>query len=135
MASSSKFIDIDSDVKDPLLCSLYAPEIHYNMRVAEVINPLGILNASGFMTLSNDLSVYQLKRRPSPDFMERTQRDVTKTMRRILVDWLVEVSEEYTLVPDTLYLTVYLIDWFLHGNYIERQRLQLLGITCMLIAS
>lgn len=45
-ASSSKFIDIDSDEKDPLLCSLYAPEIHYNMRVAEVINhPLGILRS------------------------------------------------------------------------------------------
>ncbi|KAF8103373.1 hypothetical protein N665_0188s0310 [Sinapis alba] len=109
--SSSKVIDIDSNVKDPLLCSLYAPDIHYNLRVAE------------------------LKRRPFPDFMERTQRDVTQTMRGILVDWLVEVSEEYTLASDTLYLTVYLIDWFLHGNYIERQRLQLLGITCMLIAS
>ena len=35
--SSPKFIDIDSDVKDPLLCSLYAPEIHYNLRVAEVL--------------------------------------------------------------------------------------------------
>ncbi|KAL0724457.1 hypothetical protein Bca4012_039056 [Brassica carinata] len=111
VTSSPKFIDIDSDEKDPLLCSIYAPEIHYNMRVAE------------------------LKRRPSPDFMERTQRDVTRAMRGILVDWLVEVSEEYTLVPDTLYLTVSLIDWFLHGNYIERQRLQLLGVTCMLIAS
>ncbi|CAD5317739.1 unnamed protein product [Arabidopsis thaliana] len=110
-ASSPKFVDIDSDDKDPLLCSLYAPDIYYNLRVAE------------------------LKRRPFPDFMEKTQRDVTKTMRGILVDWLVEVSEEYTLVPDTLYLTVYLIDWFLHGNYVERQRLQLLGITCMLIAS
>ncbi|KAG5392326.1 hypothetical protein IGI04_022289 [Brassica rapa subsp. trilocularis] len=107
-----KFTDIDSDDKDPLLCCLYAPEIYYNMRVSE-----------------------QLKRRPVPDFMERIQKDVTQSMRGILVDWLVEVSEEYTLVPDTLYLTVYLIDWFLHGNYLERQRLQLLGITCMLIAS
>ncbi|KAL1208127.1 Cyclin-A2-4 [Cardamine amara subsp. amara] len=107
----SKIVDIDSDDKDPLLCSLYASDIYYNMRVAE------------------------LKRRPFPDFMEKTQRDVTQTMRGILVDWLVEVSEEYTLVPDTLYLTVYLIDWFLQGNYIERHRLQLLGITCMLIAS
>ncbi|ESQ35246.1 hypothetical protein EUTSA_v10007623mg [Eutrema salsugineum] len=106
-----KFIDIDSDDKDPLLCCLYAPEIYYNLRVSE------------------------LKRRPFPDFMERVQKDVTRSMRGILVDWLVEVSEEYTLVPDTLYLTVYLIDWFLHGNYMERQRLQLLGITCMLIAS
>ncbi|KAJ0250192.1 Cyclin [Hirschfeldia incana] len=107
----STVIDIDSDHKDLLLCSLYAPEIHHNMRVAE------------------------LQRRPFPDYMKRTQRDVTQTMRGILVDWLVEVSEEYKLVPDTLYLTVYLIDWFLHGNYIERERLQLLGITCMFIAS
>ncbi|KAM0855589.1 hypothetical protein ACQ4PT_049662 [Festuca glaucescens] len=46
-----------------------------------------------------------------------------------------EVSEEYKLVPDTLYLTVYLIDIFLSRKYIERQKLQLLGITSMLIAS
>lgn len=46
-----------------------------------------------------------------------------------------QVSEEYKLVPDTLYLTVNLIDRFLSGNYIEKQRLQLLGVTCMLIAS
>ncbi|KAL1218429.1 Cyclin-A2-3 [Cardamine amara subsp. amara] len=106
-----KFVDIDSDDKNPLLCCLYAPDIYYNLRVSE------------------------LKRRPVPDFMERIQKDVTQSMRGILVDWLVEVSEEYTLVPDTLYLTVYLIDWFLHGNYVQRQQLQLLGITCMLIAS
>ncbi|CAG7881700.1 unnamed protein product [Brassica rapa] len=111
VANILKVIDIDSDEKDPLLCSLYAPEIYHNLRVAE------------------------LQRRPFPDYMERTQRDLTQTMRGILVDWLVEVSEEYKLVPDTLYLTVYLIDWFLHGNYIERQRLQLLGVTCMFIAS
>ncbi|GAU11036.1 hypothetical protein TSUD_113290 [Trifolium subterraneum] len=46
-----------------------------------------------------------------------------------------EVSEGYKLQANTLYLTVYLIDWFLSKNHIERQRLQLLGITCMLIAS
>ncbi|KAL5660785.1 hypothetical protein ACJX0J_027910, partial [Zea mays] len=39
------------------------------------------------------------------------------------------------LVPDTLYLAVYLVDRFLSRNYIERQRLQLLGITSMLLAS
>ncbi|XP_022777152.1 cyclin-A2-4 [Durio zibethinus] len=110
-SSDPDFIDIDSDKKDPQLCSLYAPEIYNNLRVAELV------------------------RRPSPNFMETIQRDITQSMRGILVDWLVEVSEEYKLVPDTLYLTVYLIDWFLSQNYIERQRLQLLGITCMLIAS
>ncbi|KAK6267978.1 hypothetical protein QUC31_012138 [Theobroma cacao] len=110
-SSDPDFIDIDSDKKDPQLCSLYAPDIYNNLRVVELV------------------------RRPYPNFMETIQRDITKSMRGILVDWLVEVSEEYKLVPDTLYLTVYLIDWFLSQNFIERQRLQLLGITCMLIAS
>ncbi|KAE8728860.1 Cyclin-A2-1 [Hibiscus syriacus] len=94
-----------------LKCSLYAPEIYNKLHVAELV------------------------RSPYPNFMETIQHDITQSMRGILVDWLVEVSEEYKLVPDTLYLTVHLIDWFLSRNYIERQRLQLLGITCMLIAS
>lgn len=110
-ADDTDFINIDSDLKDPQLCSLYAPDLYNILRVAE------------------------LARRPVPNFMETIQRDISHSMRGILVDWLVEVSEEYKLVPDTLYLTVYLIDWFLSENYIERQRLQLLGITCMLIAS
>nr|CAB3465966.1 unnamed protein product [Digitaria exilis] len=46
-----------------------------------------------------------------------------------------QVSEEYKLVADTLYLTVYLIDNFLSQNCIQMQKLQLLGITSMLIAS
>jgi len=46
-----------------------------------------------------------------------------------------QVSEEYKLVPDTLYLTVNLIDRFLSQSLIQKQGLQLLGVTCMLIAS
>ena len=47
----------------------------------------------------------------------------------------VQVAEEYRLVPDTLYLTVNYIDRYLSGNEINRQRLQLLGVACMLIAA
>uniref|UniRef100_A0A5B7AZV4 Putative cyclin-A2-4-like n=1 Tax=Davidia involucrata TaxID=16924 RepID=A0A5B7AZV4_DAVIN len=111
ISTDPDFTDIDSDHKDPQLCTPYAPDIYSNLRVAE------------------------LMRKPISNFMELVQRDITQSMRGILVDWLVEVSEEYKLVADTLYLTVYLIDLFLSQNYIERQRLQLLGITCMLIAS
>ncbi|XP_021906572.1 cyclin-A2-3-like, partial [Carica papaya] len=106
-----EYIDIDLDLKDPQLCSVYAPDIYNNLRTAELSN------------------------RPCTNFMETIQRDITQSMRGILVDWLVEVSEEYQLVVDTLYLTVHLVDCFLSQNYIERRRLQLLGITCMLIAS
>ncbi|XP_038987836.1 cyclin-A2-1-like isoform X2 [Phoenix dactylifera] len=104
-------VDIDADHGIPQMCNIYAEDIYTNLRAAELI------------------------RRPFSNFMETMQRDITQNMRGILIDWLVEVSEEYRLVPDTLYLTVYIIDCFLSHNYIERQRLQLLGITCMLIAS
>ena len=46
-----------------------------------------------------------------------------------------QVAEEYKLVPDTLYLTVSYIDRFLSCNVVTRQRLQLLGVSCMLIAA
>lgn len=103
--------DIDSKHDDPLMCSLYAADIYSN------------------------LYTKQVDRRPSPNYMEKLQRDINQGMRGILIDWLVEVSEEYRLVPDTLYLAVNLIDRFLSQNYIEKQKLQLLGVTCMLIAS
>lgn len=77
----------------------------------------------------------EAKRRPMADYLEKVQKDVTANMRGILVDWLVEVAEEYKLLSDALYLTVSYVDRFLSLNAINRQRLQLLGVTSMLIAS
>ncbi|XVF34439.1 hypothetical protein REPUB_Repub18cG0059200 [Reevesia pubescens] len=111
LGASKGVVDIDSNLKDPQACGLYAPDIYNNIRATE------------------------LNQRPSTNYMEQLQRDITPGMRGILIDWLVEVSEEYKLVPDTLYLTVNLIDRFLSHNFIEKQRLQLVGVACMLIAS
>ncbi|RVW49677.1 Cyclin-A3-4 [Vitis vinifera] len=75
------------------------------------------------------------KRRARPDYMEKVQNDVTPNMREILVDWLVEVAEEYKLVSDTLFLCISYIDRFLSSHALRRDKLQLLGVSCMLIAS
>ena len=75
------------------------------------------------------------RRRPRSDYIEAVQSDVTANMRTILVDWLVEVAEEYKLVSDTLYLTISYVDRFLSVRALNRQRLQLLGVSAMLIAS
>ena len=69
------------------------------------------------------------------NYIETVQTDITANMRGILVDWLVEVAEEYKLVADTLYLTVSYVDRYLSSNAITRQQLQLLGVASMLIAS
>lgn len=55
-------------------------------------------------------------------------------MRAILIDWLVEVHLKFKLLPETLYLTVNLIDRYLCKTQIVRSKLQLVGVTCLLIA-
>jgi cyclin B len=62
------------------------------------------------------------------------QDDINEKMRAILIDWLVEVHLKFKLVPESLYLTVNLIDRYLEKEQVNRQKLQLVGVTAMLIA-
>ena len=77
----------------------------------------------------------QKKRRPCINYMEVVQQDVNTSMRATLVDWLVEFSQKYKLVPETLFLAVNYIDRFLSQRAVPRRKLQLVGITCLLIAA
>lgn len=70
----------------------------------------------------------------SATFMQK-QTDINEKMRAILIDWLVEVHLKFKLMPETLYLTVNLIDRFLEREAIARNKLQLVGVTAMFIAS
>lgn len=49
-------------------------------------------------------------------------------MRTILVDWLVEVADEYKLHDETLFLCVQFVDRFLSTVNVTRSKLQLLGL-------
>ncbi|GAB2303168.1 hypothetical protein Dimus_037164, partial [Dionaea muscipula] len=49
-------------------------------------------------------------------------------MSAILVDWVIEVHDKFDLMPETLYLTVNLVDRFLAVKMVPRRELQLLGI-------
>lgn len=41
------------------------------------------------------------------------QNDINEKMRAILIDWLIEVHLKFKLLPETLFLTINLIDRFL----------------------
>lgn len=57
-------------------------------------------------------------------------------MRAILLDWLIEVCEVYKLHRETFYLAVDYLDRYLSSNIkISKTRLQLIGITCLFVAS
>ena len=63
------------------------------------------------------------------------QPELNKVMRAILIDWLVDVHRKFLLAPETLYLTVNIIDRYLSLVQVARSRLQLVGVTALLIAS
>ena len=95
---------------DPRYCSEYALEIYQHQKSIE----------SRYM--------------PSANYMAR-QTDLTPNMRSILVDWLVEVHDSFELMPDTLFLSINLIDRFLSTQEVGRTKLQLVGISALLIAA
>ena len=50
---------------------------------------------------------------PNKSYMN-SQKDITSPMRSILIDWLVDVHVKFKLIPETLFLTVNLIDRYLY---------------------
>ncbi|EDV27139.1 uncharacterized protein TRIADDRAFT_22525, partial [Trichoplax adhaerens] len=103
-------VDIDAlDYNDPLLCSDYISDIYKNM-----------LKQEKRCTLD-------------PDYMTG-QPVITKGMRAILLDWLVDVHLRYNFHPESLYLTTYIIDRYLQTTQVNRKKLQLVGIAAFYIA-
>lgn len=102
--------DIDKDDADnPQLVSEYVGDIYQYMR--------------------------ELERRFSVKQKYLDGRDVNGRMRGILIDWLVQVHLRFHLLQETLYLTMAIIDRFLQTHDVNRNKLQLVGVTSMLIAS
>lgn len=103
--------DLDTeDLDDPLMAAEYVVEIFDYLR---------------------DLEMETL---PNPQYIEH-QPDLEWKMRGILVDWLIEVHTRFRLLPETLFLAVNLIDRFLSAEVVALDRLQLVGVAAMFIAS
>jgi len=68
------------------------------------------------------------------DFM-KVQGDINARMRCILVDWLIEVHRKFKLCQPTYFLAINMVDRYLAAKCMKRTKLQLLGCTCLWIAS
>lgn len=104
-----KDLDLD-DLEDPVMVAEYVVEIFEYLKVLEE------------STL------------PNPNYMDH-QEDLEWKLRGILVDWLIEVHTRFHLLPETLFLAINIIDRFLSVKVVQLDRLQLVGVTAMFIAS
>lgn len=103
--------DIDArDSENALLCSRYVSKMY-----------------DFFWEVENQFLV-------NCEYMTR-QPFINDKMRCILVDWLVEVHLKFKMVPETLYLTVNVIDRYLEKQEVRRSKLQLVGVAALLLAA
>lgn len=88
-----------------------------------------------FRHLASPWRVKELRVRP-PELGWHLPDIITPKMREILVEWLIEVQQEYKLHRKTLFLAVSYIDRVLGSSMpLTKRDLQLLGATCMWIAA
>ncbi|OWZ16797.1 Cyclin [Phytophthora megakarya] len=89
--------------------------------------------------LIKELDIYykkhEMKYLPVPNYIGTVQLDITEKMRTIVVDWLVEVCEEFELESETFHKAVNLIDRCLKKIQILRKQFQLLGCACIMLAA
>ncbi|KAI5819728.1 cyclin domain-containing protein [Pyronema omphalodes] len=100
----------EEDAEDPLMVSEYVNEIFDYLKKLEP------------------------ETQPNPNYMD-DQNELKWQMRGILVDWLVEVHTRFRLLPETLFLSVNIVDRFLTNKVVMLDKLELVGVTAMFIAA
>lgn len=106
--------DIDSeDVDDPQLVVDYVNEIYEYMRMMERSQAI------------------------KKDYLNGKIGAILPKMRSVLIEWLVEVHQQFSLLQETLYLSVAILDRFMQvaAEKIPRKHLQLVGVSAMFIAA
>jgi len=67
--------------------------------------------------------------------MEETQTLINESCRSLVIDWLVDVSMQYKLSDDTLFLSVKLLDMYIAAKKINTKEFQLIACGALFIAS
>ena len=52
------------------------------------------------------------------DYLQKVQSEIKDTSRAFLIEWIIDVHRKFRLLPEALYVTVFLID-----QYMSRQRI------------
>jgi G2/mitotic-specific cyclin 3/4 len=72
--------------------------------------------------------------KPNNAYMDH-QPEMQWSMRSVLMDWLVQVHNRFSLLPETLFLSVNYVDRFLSAKVVSLGKLQLVGATALFLAA
>lgn len=76
----------------------------------------------------------EVERKIDTSYMKK-QLDITEKMRRVVIDWMVQVQIRLKQHSGILYLAVLIMDRFLSLRQCPKSKLQIIAVGCMQIAS
>jgi hypothetical protein len=101
----------EKDIGNPQMCPEYVNDIYKYLHLLERVFPI------------------------RENFLQ-PQLDVTPKMRSVLLDWINEVHNQFSLETETYYMAVSMIDRYLQAEQnTSRKYLQLVGVTALFMAS
>lgn len=101
----------EKDIGNPQMCPDYVNDIYKYLHLLERVFPI------------------------RENFLHQ-QIDVTPKMRSVLLDWINEVHNQFSLETETYYMAVSMIDRYLQAEpNTSRKYLQLVGVTTLFMAS
>jgi len=115
----------------------YVPETESLLEQPDQL-PEGVINIcidEGLYEYSREVFTYlrDVERALPEDYLD--SGSITSNMRMILVDWLIQVQHHLKLTQESLYLCVNILDSVLLERDVEPDKLQLVGITALLMAT
>ena len=63
------------------------------------------------------------------------QIKIDETTRSTLIDWLIKIHYNFKLLPESLFLTINIIDRYFSSRQIQTREVQLVALAAMLIAT
>lgn len=69
------------------------------------------------------------------EYLKKVQTEIKDTSRGFLVEWIIDVHRKFRLLPETLYVTVSIIDRYLSKVNIKKSQLHMLGVAALLIST
>ena len=78
-----------------------------------------------------------MKNKLTSSYLKNVQNpaEVKDTSRAFLIEWLIDMNRKFRTLPETLYVSVYIVDRYLSLKPIIKSQLHILGIASQVLAA
>jgi hypothetical protein len=132
---------LELEVADHSCITTGPAAVSQQQALLSILSTLGATRISDCMLgLKSDLGILEEMKQREQNGLDYSyilkQTQIDYLMRAILLDWMMEVSREFSLGRETLHLALNIVDRFLSQVYdLPRNHLQLLGVAALFITS